>query len=126
MTLSVIGVGVLGLPQAFARLGWAVSVVVLVVVTLIATYSSLILAWLRGTVSSITTYPSLAAYASRGGGELSFPLLRKLKTGEEMERERERERERETERERERERVRERERGRGREGCVCVFVYVGI
>ncbi|EGD80156.1 hypothetical protein PTSG_10838 [Salpingoeca rosetta] len=75
---NMIGVGVLGLPYAFAQMGWAVSVVVLVVLTLISMYSSLVLAWLRGTAFDITTYPSLAAYATRGAGKRGSSFHRRF------------------------------------------------
>eukprot|EP00043_Microstomoeca_roanoka_P017129 m.177610 g.177610 ORF g.177610 m.177610 type:complete len:514 (+) comp16575_c0_seq2:64-1605(+) len=65
---NMIGVGILGLPAAFAQMGWAVSAGVLIVMALISTYSSLILAWLRGSVTEITTYPGLAAFVTKAGG----------------------------------------------------------
>lgn len=70
---AVIGVGILGLPQAVAQMGWAVSVIVLSVMTLISTYSSVVLAWLRGSAVDITTYPALAGYITRDLGLINFP-----------------------------------------------------
>eukprot|EP01147_Barroeca_monosierra_P008297 gene8297-10177_t len=57
------------LPQAVAQMGWAVSVIVLSVMTLISTYSSVVLAWLRGSAVDITTYPALAGYITRDLGK---------------------------------------------------------
>eukprot|EP00055_Hartaetosiga_balthica_P008322 m.30650 g.30650 ORF g.30650 m.30650 type:complete len:485 (-) comp6240_c0_seq1:1850-3304(-) len=66
---NVVGVGILGLPKAFSQLGWVLSICILVVVALVSTYSSLILAWLRGASKHITTYPGLTAYVTEYKGE---------------------------------------------------------
>ena len=76
--IAVVGVGLLALPGAFSQLGWPLAFFVLIVVTLISVYSALILAWLKGAMRHITTYPGLAGVVT----EFKGPLGTKERTNE--------------------------------------------
>eukprot|EP00056_Hartaetosiga_gracilis_P011571 m.175913 g.175913 ORF g.175913 m.175913 type:complete len:488 (-) comp13525_c1_seq1:36-1499(-) len=75
---NIVGVGILGLPKAFSQLGWALSFGVVVAIALLSTYSSLILAWLRGIHKHITTYPGLAVHVSSYKGERVSKVYKRI------------------------------------------------
>jgi proton-coupled amino acid transporter len=64
----MLGAGVLGLPSAFREMGWAGATVCLVIVAVMSLYGGLLLGWLRGSDSSIHSYPALARRYARNLG----------------------------------------------------------
>ncbi|EDQ86645.1 uncharacterized protein MONBRDRAFT_38331 [Monosiga brevicollis MX1] len=75
---NMIGVGVLGLPAALGALGWPLFIIILIVMTVLSSYSALILGWLKGTVTSLRGYPDLAQDAAKSHGPKHAKFFRRI------------------------------------------------